>query len=799
MLPGHRRIAIPAFGFAILHAALVVNCLGQETATNREELEFFERKIRPLLAEHCWECHAADSNPLQGGLRLDDRDAILAGGDNGPSVNLNAPDTSLLLQVVQYRLGDLEMPPAGKLPDHQIALLEEWIARGLPMPEISRKATPADRVDLEQGRNHWAFQPLSDRPAPVSSHPDWSNWPNGPADSWIAATLESQRRAPVEASSRRAWMRRASIDLLGVAATYDQIEAFVSDSRDDAYERQVDAWLASPRLGEKWGRSWLELVRYSDVLEEWAEIHHAYRYRDWVVQAINSDLPYPQFASYQLAADQIPDAKPEDLAALGMIGISPSYWKELQLPVEIIKMIVSDEYEERVHTFSSTFLGINMACARCHDHKFDPITTEDYYALAAVFANTRIINRVLDQQIDSLAVLDAKSKLKQWEPKLQQSTSAMEPLRKKEAEGTLTVEETEKLSNLQKELDGLKEQIEAARKTPGIDLPSAPGAIDARLQVLEAVGTHGSRIEYSPQMAPMSVEIRGNPNRLGEAVEPRFVSVLSTGVDSFGTQGSGRKQLAESLFQDARPLVARVMVNRIFAQLFGRGIVATPSDFGNQGIPPSHPELLDHLASQWIAHQWSIKWLLRELVLSSTYRQRMALVEDERSRPEVFAAYPLRRLEVESWRDSVLLATGSIDWTMGGIPQDLSDAGNVRRTLYGLIKRRELNDLLRLYDFPDPLTHSPSRIPTTTPLQQLFVLNGPFLRQQAEALVERLNRQAGSDRKVRIEQAYRWVFGRDPEEAEVELAEQFLDPDHPQVWHQWAHALLSSNELAYLE
>jgi hypothetical protein len=297
----------------------------------------------------------------------------------------------------------------------------------------------------------------------------------------------------------------------------------------------------------------------------------------------------------------------------------------------------------------------------------------------------------------------------------------------------------------------------------------------------------------------MSVEIRGNPNRLGEAVEPRFVSVLSTGVDSFGTQGSGRKQLAESLFQDARPLVARVMVNRIFAQLFGRGIVATPSDFGNQGIPPSHPELLDHLASQWIAHQWSIKWLLRELVLSSTYRQRMALVEDERSRPEVFAAYPLRRLEVESWRDSVLLATGSIDWTMGGIPQDLSDAGNVRRTLYGLIKRRELNDLLRLYDFPDPLTHSPSRIPTTTPLQQLFVLNGPFLRQQAEALVERLNRQAGSDRKVRIEQAYRWVFGRDPEEAEVELAEQFLDPDHPQVWHQWAHALLSSNELAYLE
>jgi hypothetical protein len=797
MLPGHRFIAISAICLAIVGAALHTDCRGQ--GTDREGVDFFERKIRPLLAEHCWECHAAESSPLQGGLRLDDRDSILAGGDNGPSVDLNSPNASLLLQVVQYRLADLEMPPAGKLPDHQIALLAEWIARGLPMPEISRKAVPSASIDLEQGRSHWAFQPLMDRPAPVSLHPQWSSWPNGSADSWIAAKLESERKEPVEASSRRAWIRRASIDLLGLAATYDQIEAFVSDPRHDAYERQADALLASPRLGEKWGRSWLELVRYSDVLEEWAEIHNAYRYRDWVVQAINGDMPYPQFASYQLAADQIPDATPKDLAALGMIGISPSYWKELQLPVEIIKMIVSDEYEERVHTFSSTFLGINMACARCHDHKFDPITTEDYYAVAAVFANTRIINRVLDEQIDSLAVLEAKSKLKQWEPKVQQWTGELEPLRKKESEGTLTAEEKEKLSNLQNELDGLKRQIEAAKQTPGLDLPSAPGAIDSRLQVLEAVGTHGSRIEYSPQMAPMSVEIRGNPNRLGPAIEPRFVSVLSSGVDSFGTQGSGRSQLAESLFQDARPLVARVMVNRIFSQLFGRGIVATPSDFGKQGTPPSHPELLDHLASQWIAHQWSIKWLLRELVLSSTYRQRVALEEDERSRPEVFASYPLRRLEVESWRDSVLQATGSIDWTMGGAPQDLSDAGNARRTLYGVIKRRELNDLLRLYDFPDPLTHSPTRIPTTTPLQQLFVLNGPFLRQQAAALVERLDRQAGSDRKMRIEQAYRWVFGRDPQAAEVELAEQFLNPDQPQVWHQWAHALLGSNELAYLE
>lgn len=799
MLPGHQCTPIRALTFSLLWVGLVTNSLGQGPQADREGLEFFERKIRPLLAEHCWECHAADSNPLQAGLRLDHRDSILAGGDNGSSIDLETPSESLLVQAVQYRLGDLEMPPAGKLPDHQIALLEEWIARGLPMPEISRKAIPSGGIDLEQGRSHWAFQPLLDRPAPKSSTPQLTSWPNGPADSWIAAKLDKERKVPVEASSRRAWMRRASIDLLGVAAEYDQIEAFVSDTRDDAYERQVDAWLASPRLGEKWGRSWLELVRYSDVLEEWAEIHDAYRYRDWVVQAINSDLAYPQFVSYQLAADQIPDAKREDLAALGMIGVSPSYWKELQLPVEIIKMIVSDEYEERVHTFSSTFLGINMACARCHDHKFDPITTEDYYAIASVFANTRIINRVLDQHVDPLAVLVARSNLKLWEPKVQQSISAMEPLRKKESEGTLTVEEREKLSNLQKELDGLKEQIEAAKQTPGLDLPSAPGAIDARLQVLEAVGTHGSRIEYSPQMAPMSVEIRGNPNRLGPAIEPRFVSVLSSRGETFGTLQSGRKQLAESLFQEARPLVARVMVNRIFSQLFGRGIVSTPSDFGKQGAPPSHPELLDHLASQWIAHQWSIKWLLRELVLSSTYRQRVAMVEDERNRPEIFASYPLRRLEVESWRDSVLQATGSIDWTMGGVPQDLSAAGNVRRTLYGVIKRRELNDLLRLYDFPDPLTHSPGRIPTTTPLQQLFVLNGPFLRQQAEALVERLNRQAGPDRRMRIEQAYRWVFGRDPKVAEVELAEQFLDPDHPQVWNQWAHALLSSNELAYLE
>jgi hypothetical protein len=735
------------------------------------------------LAEHCYECHSSESKSLQGGLRLDTPNGILVGGDSGPSVVASKPDESLLVQAVRYHDLDSAMPPAGKLSEELIVKLELWVRSGASMPSDEQAAKVQRSIDIEAGRMHWSFVPTK----PMSSESIDAVELRSPTvsienriDLPIARKLIELDLVASAQADRRSLLRRLKLDLLGLLPSDEEVSLFISDPAVDAYERRVDEYLASGHYGERWARYWLDLVRYCDTMEDWAEtIGPSYPYRDWVVDALNRDLPYDRFVQLQLAADQIPGTPASDRAALGFLGLSPSYWKELQLPVEIIKSIVSDEVEERVHTVSSTFLGLNLACARCHDHKYDPLTHSDYYAIAGVLSNSKSTDVALSEGVDAAEVVRSRKSVKALDA------------------------EFEKLSKSDKEEDKLKateirQKIEQAKSVAGYDSLLTPGVEDLRLEVRQAEGSHGSRIVFERELKDSAIEIRGNPNKLGASVPRRFVSVLTqpTSVVQGWTQGSGRYELAQSITGQSQDLAARVMVNRIWKHHFGRGLVDTPSDFGRQGQAPTHPELLDDLAHRFIEHGWSIKWLHREILLSAAYQRRHELPKSQDSELRYLSAFPSRALDVEAWRDNLLQVTEGLSYQIGGPSQELGSMTNARRTLYGHVRRREVSDLLRLFDFPDPLTHSPTRIPTITPLQQLYVLNSRFVIERSEALIARLDREGIEDVQERIRRLHRWLYQREPTEREFARIKEFVQVA-PDRWQLLAQTLLASNEFYF--
>lgn len=708
-----------------LFVVLLLTGLAPAAEIGPEDRAFFEKSIRPILVERCQNCHATKTK-TRGGLLLDSGPALLRGGDSGPAVVPGQPEKSLLLRALRYDDETLRMPPAGKLPAREIALLTEWVKRGAPFP--GPEAAPRARgIDLAAGRKFWSFQPLKTFPTPEVRHPAW---PRRRIDRFLLATMEKRGLTPSPEADRRTLIRRVSFDLVGLPPTPEEVEAFIADKRPDAYERLVDRLLASPAHGERWGRFWLDLARYCDVGEPWADAKgSSHHYRDWVVSALNDDLGYDQFVHRQLAADRMPGLPPGEKAALGFLGLSPSYWKELKLDHLVIKGVVAEEWEERVHTLTGTFLGLTVACARCHDHKHDPITQRDYYALAGVFASVR---------------------------------QADVPL------GTAKV----------------------------------PGVVESSLVVL-ADGRDKTKLTYTTAPTNVAMQPRGNPALPGPVVPRGFLSVLSPGEPRTFRDGSGRLELAKAITDDAQGLTARVIVNRVWKHHFGEGIVRTTSDFGTHGERPTHPELLDDLAARFVASGWSLKWLHREIVLSAAFRQSSRTTDRKRLEADPdnrwLARMARRRLEVEAWRDAMLAANGTLRLGVGGPAIDLGRADNDRRTVYGLVKRRELHDLLRLHDFPDPTTHSPGRVVTTTPLQQLFVLNSPFLKQQAAALARRLHADAPKDEEARIARAYALLFGRPPTAGEARLGREFLKDAGPGAWEQYAQVLLGGNELAGIE
>ncbi len=766
--------------------------LSGDSGFSTEDMEYFERKIRPLLSEHCYECHSTQANPVHGGLQLDNAIDLKTGGDSGPAVDRDNPENSLLLEVIRYG-GEIEMPPDGKMTDAEIAEFTRWIHQGAPMPQGDAPPERTDNsIDFEEGRSFWSFQRATEQLIPDVQDDEW---PQSRVDWFLLAAMEHQGLSPSPQADRATLIRRASFDLTGLPPTPEDVVAFVADQSRNAYESLVERLLQSPHYGEKWGRMWLDLARYTDKTADWLyPTGQAHLYRDWVVQAFNDDIPYDEFIHRQLATDLIPETGPEDLPALGFIALSPTYWKELKLPCEIINTIVADEWEERVDAVSRTFLGLTVACARCHDHKFDPISSADYYALAGVFASCRQVERPVIAAADYEPVRKARADVAKLEEQIAK-------LKKQKPQPK------DKIAELTAQIDTIRSS------TPLYNTPIANAVSEESLYVVRAGKTaqEGTRLDYRPEPRNLPLFIRGNANRPGPEVPRRFLTVLSLETDASAEpppfeHGSGRLELAHAITTDAVSLTARVIVNRIWMMHFGQGLVATPSNFGQTGDRPTHPRLLDDLAARFIAGGWSIKQLHREILLSATWQQSSAS-EESRSRADPENRWLSRmnrqRLDFESWRDAMLAATGVLDLRIGGPSADVDAVDNHRRTIYATVHRRDMSTTLTIHDFPDPTQHSPMRSSTTTPLQGLYALNGPLLTHQSDALFERLVRECGDDERVRIERAYWLLYSRAPTEREIRLGLEFLSEAAGEkkklAWKQYSHVLLASNGLLFIE
>jgi hypothetical protein len=739
----------------------------------------FEDQIRPLLKARCFNCHGETDKP-EGQLDVRLVRLLSAGGDSGPAIVPGKREESPLY----LRLRDGEMPPedAPGLTKEQVELVGRWIDEGAR----TRRPEPADvsaAQITEEDRAFWSFQPLLRTPPPsVVLGPS-----TGVIDRFIQQTLSKSNLIPAPPADRRTLLRRLSFVLTGLPPTQDEVAYFQADGSLDRYEREVDRLLASPHYGERWGRVWLDLVRYVDEVPAYGTTaKHAWRYRDWVVDSFNSDRPYDEFVRLQLAADLIPETAPDDLVALGMLGLSPNYWKELKLAPDVIKVTVADEWDERVDMVSRTFLGLSVACARCHNHKFDPITIEDYYALAGVMANSQIVERPVLSRPRAETVLKAQADLSALDAKLKGLPTESPP----------------------EVAEYLRVEMEAIRLgTADLDAPTAHMVQDASLDILPE-GDDATQLVPRPGKAKdLPLFRRGNPSDLGPIVPRRFLTVLCAGDAKPFHDGSGRRELADALFRESQALTARVIVNRIWGQIFGQGLVRSVSDFGQQGDRPTHPELLDYLALRLIEENWSMKRLIREMVLSATFQQNSHGTPAAREADpncQLLSRMPRRKLDVEPWRDGLLAVAGKLNDRMTGPAEEVDGPTSLRRTLYGKVAREDLHVMLRLFDFPEGGAHNPCREPTTTPLQQLYVLNGPLLDQLATAVGTELA-VAETPMSSQVDRCYQMLFQRPPTPSESSRAIAFLQSapdgtiDRRRTWVEYVHVLLSLNETMFLD
>ena len=832
---------------------------GQEPAADEAGLRFFESQVRPLLVARCTECQDAETR--QGGVRLDTRAGVFA-GEAGPAVVPGDAGGSRLLQVIAHAELDVGMPPEGKLADGEIAILTEWVARGAPWPA---EAAPADAAPATDPRDHWAFRPVRLPPVPDAAGA-------APVDRFLNAKLADAGLAAAPPADRRAQVRRLYLGLLGVPPTWDELRAALADDRPDAWNRLVDRVLADPRHGVRWARRWLDVARYADtkgyVFQEAGEYPFAWTYRDYVVAAFNADKPFDRFVTEQLAADRLavagelaPDAP--ELAAMGFLTLGPRF---LNSPVLIA--------DDRVDVVSRGLLGLTVACARCHDHKYDPVPTEDYYALYGVFRSSAEPDELptIGEPADTPAVRAFAAERDRLAAEVdrvtrEQTAAVVADLRARlgahlaAAAGRPVAENPDPplrgafVGRLKAALGGTApdddtlgpwvrvtrdpaisgEEIAALAARYDAANPADAGATAAvdryanlpdgrfrgyvtaaeRRAVDDVTRALASFIAASPDAPPRAhvlvdgprrewntVFIRGDEGRRGEEIVPHAVPSLLTGgalvelaAAPDAPEGvAGRRELAAAITNPANPLTARVIVNRVWAWHFGAGLVATPSDFGTRADPPSHPELLDWLASGFVANGWSLKWLHRQIVLTDAYRRAAGPAAGSAADPgdRLLARFPRRRLEFEAWRDSALAASGALDGTAAGRPADLfGGAPTTRRTLFGTIDRNDLPGVLRNFDVPDPESSAAERTESAVPQQALFALNGP----QLSAWAGRLAAETGPDPAA----LYRRTLLREPTPAEVDRAAAFLAAAGPDGPGALAHALLMSNEFAFLE
>ncbi len=778
-----RRILIVGALVLALHAT-------RSMAEDPAAIDFFEKSVRPLIVEKCQSCHGPGK--AKAGLRLTDRESLLKGGDSGPAVVPNAPDESRLIQAVRY-LDEIKMPPKQKLSAAQIRALERWVAWGVPWPASpARAATAAGFEPTPAQRRWWAFQPVRSGPPPIVSGPRLAE---NEIDDFLLEASRAQGITPAPPADRRTWIRRATFDLTGLPPSPEEVEAFLADESPRAFDRVVDRLLASPAYGQRWARHWLDVARYADYYDAdpktrtaSCELTEAWRYRDWVVDAFNRDMPFDEFIVHQIAGDLLPDPDGGEVYPAGLIAttfLSNGVWDRGDADKE---KIVSDMVDDNIDAVGKAFLGLTLGCARCHDHKFDPVSQQDYYALAGIFYSTHILKDLGakgEEYVMNRVPLVPRAQVEARERQLRSIA---------EVEAKLAALEKGARSGAS---DQRRAELIADRDRLRRDLPGEPPLAMA----VQEGGTPGGLF---PGIQDVPIHIRGSYARLGPVVPRRLPRFFAGGPQPPIREGSGRRELARWVASATNPLTARVIVNRVWQWHFGEGLVRTPSNFGMLSEPPSHPALLDWLASRFVEDRWSLKKLHRRIMLSTAYRRASVAGRDELSRdPENrwLGRFSARRLDAEEVRDAMLSVSGRLDRRPGGPAEDGIDTP--RRSLYVQTARWDRSSFAMLFDAANPDASTEKRTPSTLAPQALLFLNHPFVLAQARHLAERVGAETSGDAGARIERAYRLLFGRPARPEEVEVCRRFLArpgrPGREPDWQGLAHVLLCSNEFIYVD
>lgn len=690
---------------------------GYETELKADDVAFFESRVRPLLIKACYECHSADAEELAGDFRVDYRAALRQKGPQGFAVVPGDLDQSRLIQAIRYHDADLQMPPEGKLTGDEIAILEDWVRRGAPDPRWTAKPFVKKSIDVAKAREFWSLKPIITKPAiPVVNDPVWNTTD---IDRFVADAWAQQGVTPMGLTDRRTLLRRVTFDLIGLPPTPAELAEFEQDSSPEAWSRVVERLLASPHYGERWGRHWMDLVRYADTAGDNSDypIPQAYLYRNYIIDAFNADKPYDQFLKEQIAGDLLPAATDEEfnehLIATGYIASARrfgSLFKDYPQHLTI---------EDTIDNIGRTVLGLTLSCARCHDHKFDPVTQADYYGLYGIFESTRY-------------------------------------------------------------------------PFPGIELEQKP----RDFVPLKKEGKASDQLAYAVidgTPADAAVQQRGDPSKPGEVIPRRFLEVLgATTLSPAGQQTSGRLELANWLTDRQNPLTARVMANRIWQQHFGVGLVKTPSDFGLRGQPPTHPALLDYLATKFVDNGWSIKALHREILHTRLYQ--LSSLDDPRNLAidpsnDWLWKYPRRRLDAESLRDALLFVSGELDLEMPRKPHPFPPADkweftqhhpfrgqydSQHRSVYLMTTRLNALPFMVSFDGADRNASTPKRDSSVTAIQSLYLLNSEFVHERATALAERLLKTE-ADPEARLRLAYEITLARPPTSDELTASRDFLD------------------------
>ncbi len=835
---------------ALLFAPLALLAAGDDDL-------FFESKVRPVLIKRCYDCHSTEKK-TKGGLALDTRAGWQHGGDNGPAIVPGDLTKSLVIKAVRYLDKDFAMPPKSRLPADEVAILEEWVKRGAPDPrtdDTAKAAKPKRSIDLEAGRKFWAFQPVANPTAPAVKD---SFWPKDPVDRFLLAKIEDKGLKPAGDADRHTWIRRVSLDLTGLPATAEEVIAFANDNSDSAYAKVVDRLLASPAYGERWARHWLDLTGYADMIGTSNEVfaEHAWRYRDYLIQAFNHDKPFDLFIKEQLAGDLMPASSPEQrasqLVATGFLMVG-----DLEIVNPDKAKMETDHIDTQLIKIGGAFLGMTMGCARCHDHKFDPVGLEDYYGMAGMLRSSPSSGKMVGfgvwSTIRSVPLPESPAQLA--ERQKAEAEHAAKLTAHKAEQARLTEENNAVVAKLAALEKTAKATHVAAAPTPKPS-PEQDALTKRRDEIAALLKTKASEIQHAEffkskapkafamqddvKPADMPIYVRGNPYAPAAVVPRGALRVASWDkFPAIPAGQSGRLQLAEWIADRRNPLTARVTVNRLWQKLFGEGLVRSVDYFGERGERPSHPELLDHLATRFMADGWSQKRFLRGLALSHTYRLTSAnhaegLSLDPENR--LFWRMNRQRLEAEAIRDSLLKVSGELAAKSGGPSLALEIIENTgalaaaginppsyhhrksrpsqefERTVYLPVMRNgpsSADKIRSFFDFVDPASITGQRNQTVMPTQSLFLLNNDLVRKRAGALAKQLI-AVHADEDARLESLWLRAWNRPITAEERTNARNFLQEITPLLktprapdaletarWQELCHSLLASNAFIY--